>query len=384
MPDPLPQPPRAPENPLQRFWERLTEGREVAELWSQFKRDAQAGYRFYSREIDWQAVDTFPEKQRRTEAARSLLWAILKAFSPVRRLLLLLGLVLIVIGQPAELDFTLRAHQVHIQLPGLEVFGVLSILLLLGLEVADRVSMKRDLEIAREIQQWLVPTTAPQVPGADLGFATRPANTVAGDYYDVFPRPGDSGRRILVTVADVAGKGVPAALLMATFQASLRTLSATPCSLPDLMRGLNQYACAHSQGGRRFTTAVLVELDTAAHSITCINAGHNAPILRRRSGAVERLEAGGVPLGILEDATYPAVGAAFTPGDLLLIFTDGLVEAVNHAGEEYGEERVLRLLATADGEDAAGVLRRLMADLDGFVDGAHQHDDITCLVLRAV
>jgi serine phosphatase RsbU (regulator of sigma subunit) len=382
MPDVLPPPP-APEKPLQRFWERLTEGREVAELWSQFKSDAQAGYRFYSREIDWQAVDTLPEKERRREAARSLLWAILKAFSPARRLLLLLGLVLIVIFQPAEVDFMLRSQHVHFQVPGLSILGVLMILALLGLEVADRVSMKRDLEIAREIQQWLVPAAPPEVAGAELAFATRPANTVAGDYHDVFPRPGDSGRRVLVTVADVAGKGVPAALLMATFQASLRTLSATPCSLPELLRGLNQYACAHSQGGRRFTTAVLVELDAAAHSLAYINAGHNAPVLRRRSGAVERLEVGGVPLGILEDASYPAGAASFVPGDLLLIFTDGLVEAVNHAGEEYGEERMLGLLAGTDGADATGVLRRLMADLDAFVGGAHQHDDITCLVLRA-
>ena len=169
--------------------------------------------------------------------------------------------------------------------------------------------MKRDLEIAREIQQWLVPHSPPALPGVDIAFATRPANTVAGDYYDAFERPSApaaaSPARLLLVVADVAGKSVPAALLMATFQASLHTLAAVPGPLDELVRALNRYSCAHSLGGLRFTTAFFAELDAAHRSLTYVGAGHNAPVLRRADGRIERLTEGGPPLGILVAGMCP-------------------------------------------------------------------------------
>jgi len=166
---------------------------------------------------------------------------------------------------------------------------------LLALEIADRVTMKRDLEIAREIQSWLVPDVPPRIPGYEFAFVTRPANTVAGDYYDVFARNcnGDPDS-VLVTVPDVAGKRIPAALLMASFQASLRVLSATPSSLDDVIHRLNSAACSNSQGGRRFTTAFLAELNSSTGQLTYVNAGHNPPALCRSSGEIERLTRGGM------------------------------------------------------------------------------------------
>ena len=135
------------------------------------------------------------------------------------------------------------------------------------LELADRVMMKRDLEIAKDIQAWLLPGAPLQIPGYQIAYATRPANTVAGDYYDVILRPGTGRRRrddrILFVVADVAGKSIPAAMLMATFQASLRTLSTSGVALAELVAGVNRYACSNSQGGVRFTTAFFAELDPA-------------------------------------------------------------------------------------------------------------------------
>jgi hypothetical protein len=153
------------------------------------------------------------------------------------------------------LDFVV--DQNHVQIPSLSFYGGTALLILLALELADRVTMKRDLEIAREIQGWLMPAAAPQLPGVDIAFVTRPANTVAGDYYDAFLLPQSSqadGPRLLVAVADIAGKSVPAALLMATLQASLRTLAALPGNLSELMERLNRYACSQNLGGRRFTT----------------------------------------------------------------------------------------------------------------------------------
>jgi len=244
--------------------------------------------------------------------------------------------------------------------------------------------MKRDLEIAKDIQAWLLPGAPLQLPGYQIAYATRPANTVAGDYYDVILRPGPtpSDDRILFVVADVAGKSIPAAMLMATFQASLRTLSSSSIPLAELIVSLNRYACSNSQGGVRFTTAFLAELDPATGNVLYVNAGHNAPIIRRNSGAIERLDTGGIPLGILPDAIHETGSTRLSAGDWLVIFTDGVVEAVNTQGEEYEEPRLVRLIDAATASTPPEMLRRLLADLDAFVGNTPQHDDMTCLLLK--
>ncbi|MGA2632533.1 MAG: PP2C family protein-serine/threonine phosphatase, partial [Terriglobia bacterium] len=259
---------------------------------------------------------------------------------------------------------------------------------LLALELADRVTMKRDLEIAREIQRWLVPETPPEVPGVEIAFATRPANTVGGDFYDAFLREVEEGgtkaNRLLLVVADVVGKSVPAALLMATFQASLRTLANARAPLGDLVHGMNHYACAHSLEGRRFTTAFFGELDPTTRALTYTLAGHNNPVLRRASGTIERLTIGNLPLGIDTKARYACGTTTLAPGDLLVGFTDGVVDAVNAKDEDYGEARLLALLGAAGAENAKTTLERLLADIRAFVGVTRQHDDITCLVMRVV
>jgi serine phosphatase RsbU (regulator of sigma subunit) len=184
-------------------------------------------------------------------------------------------------------------------------------------------------------------------------------------------------------VADVAGKSIPAAMLMATFQASLKTLSTAQVALPELVANMNKYACSNSQGGLRFTTAFLAEYDAARHVFHYINAGHNNPILRRATGLVERLDVGGLPLGIQAEAQYESASVAITPGDWLVIFTDGLVEAENAHQDEYGETRLLGTIAAGAPSTPAEMLHRLMAELDLFVGSTPQHDDVTCLLVRA-
>ena len=268
--------------------------------------------------------------------------------------------------------------------------GIGILFVLLALELADRITMKRDLEIAREIQEWLVPEHPPSVKGLDIAFATRPQNTVAGDYYDAFLRTvpvHDSGKKpLLVAVADVAGKSVPAALLMATFQASLHSLTATSVTLAEIVVGLDRYCCAHSLDGRRFTTAFLAEIDIETHEMRYVNAGHNEPILRRASGEIERLSTGGPPFGIptptQNEERYPSGSVQLQAGDMLLIFTDGVVEAVNETDEEYGEARLLHWVQTISSESASATLDRVMGEVNAFVGPARQFDDITCLVLR--
>jgi len=173
-------------------------------------------------------------------------------------------------------------------------------------------------------------------------------------------------------------------MLMATFQASLKTLSGTPGSLTELVSRMNRYACSNSQRGRRFTTAFIAEFDPASRRLTYVNAGHNNPILRRQSGSIERLEAGGVPLGIVEDTLYHMGEVSMNPGDWLAAFTDGVVEAENIRQEEYGEIRFIAMLNSGVMLAPSMLLNSILTDLDRFVGNAPQHDDVTCMLLRAV
>ena len=364
------------------FWDRVSEGLAVNQLWSQFEKDARSSYRLYSAGLD-QGPQESSRHGRVWATTKALFWAILEKLTPARRVLVLLALILIFFPS-GGFSYTNRAGHVESFELDLHVWGALLLLLVLLLELADRVVMKRDLEIAKDIQAWLLPGAPLQIPGYQIAYATRPANTVAGDYYDVILRPGQtaSENRILFVVADVAGKSIPAAMLMATFQASLRTLSTSGVALPELVAGVNRYACSNSQGGVRFTTAFLAELDPATGNIVYINAGHNVPILRRASGAVERLEAGGIPVGIFPESPYDVQSTRLDPGDWLVIFTDGVVEAANAKDEEFGETELIKLVDRESGSSPAEMLRRMLADLDRFVGNTPQHDDMTCLILK--
>lgn len=368
------------------FWQRVTEGLELQDLWGQFKAEALVSYSMYSREVDWEALKGDNETKRFLKIVRAFFWAMILKLSPARRVFLLLALVLSILSL---LNVRFQwGNEFRFEWAGPFYFllAVSCFIVLLALELADRVTMKRDLEIAREIQRHLVPAKPIQVPGFDIAFATRPANTVAGDYYDAFLRTPDSAapdsHRMVLAVADVAGKGVPAALVMATFQASLRTLALEPTSLPTLIQGVNRYACQHGVGVQRFITALIAEIDTATRTLTYINAGHNLPILRHASGEIDRLRAGGLPFGIKPDGRYDSGSLTLNPSDLLVIFTDGVVEAVNAAGEEFEDRRLLDLFKAPPQGTASDMLIYLMRAVDAFVGPTRQHDDITCLVLQ--
>jgi len=367
---------------LNRFWRRVTEGLEVSQLWSQFETEARASYRLYSKDVAAKTPEDLTVRGRRLHIVKEFFWAVFEKLSPARRVLLLVALVLLAIPHMALKDTNHGNFAIELDL---HFWAALLLLLLLILEIADRVVMKRDLQIAREIQTWLLPGVPPQIPGLSIAYTTRPANTVAGDYYDVFPRPGRTNEenRVVLAVADVAGKSIPAAMLMATFQASLKTLSTAQVPLPELASNMNRYACSNSQGGLRFTTAFLAEYDAAHRTVHYINAGHNNPILRRASGQIERLNVGGLPFGIMPEAQYEAATVTLAPDDWLIIFTDGLVEAENTPQEEYGEERLLAAIEAGNTFSPAEMLGRLMAEVDLFVGNTPQHDDVTCMLLKS-
>jgi phosphoserine phosphatase RsbU/P len=371
-------PRQAPIARVQNFWQRVSEGRALDDLWNQFAADARSSYGFYGKDVDWEEIQKLPRWKRAFSVARQFFWALMNKLSPARRVLLLVALVMLLV---ADVKFKNDQGSADINL---QFIAALLFLFLLSLELADKVIMKRDLEIAREIQTWLVPSEPPVIPDAEVAFWTRPQNSVAGDYYDAFYPVADaaSGGKLMLVMADVAGKSVPAALLMATLQASLRTLASEGLPLTPLAIRLNRYACEHSLGGQRFTTAVLGEYDPSTRKLSYVNAGHNSPIIRRADGRTERLESGGLPLGITTEATFLTAEVELHPGDLLVLFTDGVVEAFNSAGEEFSDARLVNLVRNLPTVPAKESLQFLMASVETFVGQTRQSDDITCLVLR--
>jgi phosphoserine phosphatase RsbU/P len=360
---------------LGNFWQRVSEGRRIDDLWSQFAADARSSYGFYGKDVDWDEVNQLPFWKRPFPIAKQLFWAMMNKLTPARRVLLLVALVLLLIsGNGNNTGFDIKA----------EFFSALLFLLLLSLELADKITMKRDLEIAREIQAWLVPSIPPAIANAEVAFYTRPQNSVAGDYYDAFYPLDDAcaGGKLMLVMADVAGKSVPAALLMATLQASLRTIASEGLPLSELAIRLNHYACAHSLGGQRFTTAVLAEYDPTTRRLAYVNAGHNSPVIRRANSSTERLESGSLPLGITPEATFPSAEVTLQAGDTLVLFTDGVVEAFNSAGEEFSDNRWLNIVRGLPNLNAQQTLQFLMKSVEDFVGATRQSDDITCLVLR--
>jgi phosphoserine phosphatase RsbU/P len=361
------------------FWQRVSEGRDIDDLWSQFAADTRSSYGFYGKDVDWEQINKLPAWKRPLRIAGQLFWAMMSKLTPARRVLLLVALVLLLLS---GFEFQVGNHA-SVQIKS-EFLAAVLFLLLLSLELADKVIMKRDLEIAREIQSWLVPSEPPAIPGAEVAFWARPQNSVAGDYYDAFYPLNDcaAGGKLMIVMADVAGKSVPAALLMATLQASLRTLASEGVRLVQLAERLNRYACAHSLGGQRFTTAVIAEYDPASRHLEYVNAGHNSPVIRRANGGTERLESSSLPLGISPEAAFSSSSVDLASGDTLVLFTDGVVEAFNSAGEEFSDPRWLGVIRSLPKLSAEETLRQLMKSVEEFVGATRQSDDITCLVLQ--
>jgi sigma-B regulation protein RsbU (phosphoserine phosphatase) len=372
------------------MWAQISEGREWDDLLKQFTADARASYGFYGKDVDWDEIKKRPKWRRPFHIAKEFFWALVMKLSPARRMILFVALVMMILSSPKFSNGRTFAFDVN-----LDAVAALLLLLLLSLELADKVTMKRDLEIAREIQSWLVPSKPPVVVGANIAFHTRPQNSVAGDYYDAFYPLNDraEGGKLFLVIADVAGKSVPAALLMATFQASLHTVARNGVPLGELVCRLNRYACAHSFDGMRFTTALLAEYDPKTRRLDYINAGHNAPVLRRHSvngsiggdsgnSGIERLEVGGMPFGISLDAQYQMGTVELGPQDALILFTDGVVEAFNDQGQEFTDSRWIAAIRNLPDWDAPRSLQFLLQRVDEFVGVTKQFDDITCLVLR--
>lgn len=244
-------------------------------------------------------------------------------------------------------------------------------------ETAQRERLHNELEIASQVQQRLFPKRAPQVEGLDLAGCCVPAQSVGGDYYDFLPTPGSA---IGLAIGDVAGKGVPAALLMAGLQASLRGLILGGVTdLRELVAKLNLLVYEASPANR-FATFFYGLYDPATAVLRYSSAGHNPSLLRKTTGEVHWLKTPGVGLGLTRRAQYAQAETRLDPGDLLVLYTDGVTEARNPQGEEFGESRLQSAIVAAPTAQAA--VDRLLQELKSFAAEAPQHDDITLIVAR--
>jgi sigma-B regulation protein RsbU (phosphoserine phosphatase) len=252
-------------------------------------------------------------------------------------------------------------------------------------EVAARAKQARDIEIARDVQQRLLPQEFPPIGGLDYAGTCRAALGVGGDYYDFIPL---SKTLLGIAIGDVSGKGIPAALLMASLRAYLRGAQTIhhQADLTAVMRHLNTLVF-ESSAANRYATFFYGELDQTTRVLTYVNAGHNPPMLFRGAADdldVIRLDTGGPVIGLIEHCAYQQGIVTLTAGDLLVAYTDGISEAMNAANEEWGEDRLMAAVVPKRAMPAVALIDSLMTSADAFVAGAPQHDDMTVLVVRAI
>jgi sigma-B regulation protein RsbU (phosphoserine phosphatase) len=249
-------------------------------------------------------------------------------------------------------------------------------------EVARREKMHREVEIAREVQERLFPQKLPEIPGLDYSGRCRTALGVGGDYYDFLALPdGQLG----VALGDVSGKGIAAALMMASLQASLR--AEAPRAGRDIgamITRVNQMVFDASAEDR-YATLFYAQYDPATRRLIYVNGGHCPPMLfRKKGGAVERLDAGGPVVGLMPECAYEQAEVTLEAGDALVIYTDGISEAMNIKLEEWGEQRLMHAVTASDGAHAEQKIQRIVKAADAFADGAPQHDDMTLVVMNAL
>jgi sigma-B regulation protein RsbU (phosphoserine phosphatase) len=252
----------------------------------------------------------------------------------------------------------------------------------IGREMAQRERLNRELEIAREVQEYLFPQHLPLVPGLDYCGCCRPAREVGGDYYDFLELPEG---RLGIAIGDVSGKGVGAALMMASLEASLRAQASVGHDLAELMTRVNRLVYQASSANR-YATLFYAEYDPRGRQLAYVNAGHNPPLVLRKSAAawqVFRLQTGGPVIGLLPQC-YQQESFPLEPGDLVVLFTDGVSESMNGHHEEWGEDRLIEFAKTCYGLPAFEAMTRILAAAEAFAAGASQHDDMTLVVFRVL
>jgi len=360
------------------FFQDYTRDLTTDDLRRLFTRDAREAYHFFSRHVDFREFDHLPWYRRVLAHARVIFVAFTMRLSPARRAVYAFALVAMVVGLINQASANRLADGTGWLLIA---FGLVNLLVLL--EVADRLTLKNDLEVAREIQNAMLPAGPYRAPGVEVAGLTRPANTVGGDFYDIQPL-GDG--RVVIALGDVSGKGSPAALLMALLLAMFRTLVPSieeeNLEVSDLAARLNVQVTRHAPGNR-FITLFCGIFTPLTGELRYVSAGHTPPLVLRADGSsTERLADGGIALGMFAQSAYSTGRALLAPGDLLAVYSDGITEAENKDGVPF-DERGLEAALPRDASAAASELAQgVFHAVERYAGDVRLADDLTILLLR--
>jgi len=362
---------------LREFFEDFTRGFTTGELKRLFQRDAAHAYRVLTREQDF-SEEPAGRVRRWFFRLRAVFLGLSYKLTPARRVLFAVSILAALLGL-LRFQAVIESKEIYINYsPVWFVASVAGLTFLLALELVDRVLVRDELEVARQLQRDMLPSTTPEVPGYRFAHSYRTANEIGGDYYDFLHLP--DGRLGLV-VGDASGHGMAAGLLMAIANAGLKAaLEVDPA--PDKVAGLLNRVLCRTGDKRAFMSLFYGLVTPSTGRLDYVCAGHPFPLLRRVDGEVLELGRGGFPLGIRETLEIVPMEVTLAPGDLLLLYSDGLPESVNAAGEAFGYERLRDLLKTAG--DPQAVHDRFLRALDAHLAGESIKDDVSVVVVARV
>lgn len=361
----------------------FTQGVSKGALRDMVRRDVRDTFRFFAREVDFEELQSLPWYKRYFATAWKFFLVLAYRLSPPRRIAFAVAMFALLLGWGPVVGVNSDENGARISLfgnPG-GAYWLLSVLIfisLLFMELKDKLDLKSDLEIAREIQFGLIPAKPFKQDQMSIHCSMRPANTVGGDYCDIVHL---EEHLVAVVLGDVAGKGMPAALLMALLQGSLRTLVTAGLRRTELMTKLNQYLFA-SIPSNSLITLFYGELNTMTGVLRFVNAGHNAPFVIRKQGMLERLHSNSVVMGVLENPVFSESETTLDFGDQVLLFTDGITEAFNLTQEEYGESRLGAFLQLNSRFPQEQLIQGVLQDVLFFCKDVKPIDDMTMLSAR--
>ena len=362
----------------QRFVDDYTRGLNVRDLRRMFDQDATHAYKVLARDQDEEELpeDGFKRFLRRM---RILFLGLSYKLTPARRLLFVISLVLTLVGlfTGPSIGFESQKLDVHLEFSAIWfLLAVLALVWLLALELVDRVRVRDELEVARQLQRDLLPKESPDLAGYDFAHSYRTANEVGGDYYDFQQLPDG---RLAILMGDASGHGIAAGLLMAIANATLKTaIDVDPEPVP--VATLLNSALYRTGDRRAFMTLFYGVLEPDTGRLDFVIAGHPFPLIRRAGGSVEEVGSGGLPLGLRSEVDLHSLSVTLGTDDVLLLYTDGLPEAVDGPnGESFGFDRLRKLLVTAG--SAAKLHDRILMDFDRHVANEPLADDLTLVVL---
>lgn len=353
------------------FGRIITEDIRNGDLTTSWRQDFQEIYHFYLDKATKERLKTMGRAKRWLYIFFWLCKSLFLKLAPARRIMLLLGLVLMT--NAVNFEFGV------LQVSNLNLMGVVLVLAVLALEQKDKLLAKGELAIGRKVQKALLPTTHPLLDGWELWLYTRPANEVGGDLVDFIPLEDES---MGLTLGDVAGKGLGAALLMAKLQATLRALAPGHKKLDTLGKAVNHILCRDGLKNR-FATLIYLQIKAQSNSVQLLNAGHMPPMVIRGQ-EISELAQGGPALGLTPAAEYTQHETALNPGDWLLVYSDGLTEARDLEDHFYGEQRLEKILLQKPWHSVEELGRALISDVDRFAGSAQPSDDLSLILIRRI